>query len=95
VRCEEVADRRGRVLGVGAIEHSYLARVDVQEQFLEITLAQVGRTIDVEIIPHQVKENPQLIGIRPGIAGQPALRRPGPPPEAGQRRIERVLRHGR
>ena len=64
---EEVAHGGDRVLGVGAVKHRDLARVDAQQQFLEVTLAEVGGTLDAEVVPHQVKQGLQLISVRTGV----------------------------
>ncbi len=64
---EEVADGGNRVLGVGAVQHGDLARIDAQQQFLEVTRAEVGGTIDAEVVLHQVKQALQLNGVRAGI----------------------------
>jgi len=90
---EEIADRGDRVLGVVRVEHGHLARVDLQQQFPQVPGTEIGRSLDVEVVPHQVEQGPYLTDDRFGIGAQLPLRVCRPLLEAIQRRTEGVLRH--
>jgi hypothetical protein len=90
---EEVADRGDRVLGVVGVERGDLARVDLQQQLSQVPGSEIGRALDVEVVPHQVEQRLYLADGRFRIGAQLPLRGCRPLPEAIQRRIEGVLRH--
>ena len=81
--------------GVLPVKHRDLARVHVQQEIVQETPGQPGRSVDPQVVRHQPEQRVEFRGVLLRVAAQLAFRRARPAAEPRQGLLERVTRHGR